>query len=205
MGEHTGSRVANIILRFLELGSAAIVTGIVGWVLHRIDIGNGPSDGRLIYTEVVAVLGLVVSIVLLIPFKFVFKAWPVDLILFVMWLVAFGLLADLTGTEGCNSDWYLGYWGWYWSGLWFNPHGIVNTRACSQWRTVLAFSGTSWILFLLSASVGIYRYLSRDPYDHDTGDSRRNWVQPWKREKNVNGNMTESRTEGPVTSQMKDP
>lgn len=81
MGEHTGSRVANVILRFFQLGSAAIVAGIIGWGLHRIDRGNGPSNGRLIYAEVVAALSLVASIVLLIPFKFVFSAWPVDLLL----------------------------------------------------------------------------------------------------------------------------
>lgn len=79
--EHTGSRVANVILRFLELGSAAIVAGIIGWGLHRIDGGNGVSNGRLVYAEVVAALSVVASIVLLIPFKFVFKAWPVDILL----------------------------------------------------------------------------------------------------------------------------
>lgn len=79
--EHTGSRVANVILRFLELGSAAIVAGIIGWGLHRIDGGNGPSNGRLVYAEVVAALSMAASIILLIPFKFVFKAWPVDILL----------------------------------------------------------------------------------------------------------------------------
>lgn len=81
MGEHTGSKVANVILRFFELCSAAIVTGIIGWSLHRIDSGNGPTNGRLVYAEVVAVMSLVASIILLIPFGFVFKAWPLDLLL----------------------------------------------------------------------------------------------------------------------------
>ena len=81
MNEHTGSRVANAILRFFQLCSAAIVAGIIGWGLHRIDSGNGPSNGRLVYTEVVAALTLAVSLVLLVPFKFVFKACPVDLLL----------------------------------------------------------------------------------------------------------------------------
>jgi len=81
MNEHTGSRVANVVFRFFQLCSAAIVAGIIGWGLHRIDRGNGPSNGRLVYAEVVAALTLAISLVLLVPFKFVFKAWPVDLLL----------------------------------------------------------------------------------------------------------------------------
>lgn len=81
MGEHTGSRVANAILRFFQLGSAAIVVGILSWALHRIDTGNGSSNGKLIYVEVVAAMSIVASIVLMIPLKFVFKVWPLDIIL----------------------------------------------------------------------------------------------------------------------------
>jgi hypothetical protein len=81
MGEHTGSRVANVVLRFFQLSCAAIILGIVGWALHRIDTGNGPDNSRLIYVEVLAAMSLALSIILLIPFKFVFKTWPLDIIL----------------------------------------------------------------------------------------------------------------------------
>lgn len=81
MGEHMGSRVANVIFRFFQLSSAAIVAGIVGWALHRIDTGNGSSNGKLIYVELVAAMSIVVSIVLIVPFEYVFKAWPLDIIL----------------------------------------------------------------------------------------------------------------------------
>lgn len=101
----------------------------------------------------------------------------------MMWLIAFGLLTDLTGTAGCSSGWYTGYWGWYWSGLWVTPGGLVSSRACSNWRAVLGFSGISWILFLCSAAVvgivffratsrptliarqGLYVFADRDSYD----------------------------------------
>jgi hypothetical protein len=63
-----------------------------------------------------------------------------------MWVVAFGLLADLTGTRTCSGRWYVNYWGWYWS-------GTASLRACSNWRAVLAFSCISWILFMVSAMV----------------------------------------------------
>lgn len=81
MGEHTASKAVNVVVRFFQLCSDAIILGIVGWVLHRISISNGLNNSRLIYVEVLAAMSLVVSIVLLVPFKFVFKAWPLDIIL----------------------------------------------------------------------------------------------------------------------------
>ena len=81
MGEHTASKVVNAFLRFFELCNAAIIVGIVGWALHHIRIGNGPNNERLIYVEALAAISIVISIVLLVPFKFVFKAWPLDIIL----------------------------------------------------------------------------------------------------------------------------
>lgn len=81
MGEHTGRRVVNVLLRFFQLCSAVIVVGIIGWALHRIHDGNGSANGRLVYTEVVAALSIVASIVLMPPLRYVFKAWFVDLIL----------------------------------------------------------------------------------------------------------------------------
>lgn len=70
-----------------------------------------------------------------------------------MWLVAFGLLADLTGTNACSSRWYYEYWGWYWTRVYRSPGSLVGSRACSNWRAVLAFSCISWILFFLSMLV----------------------------------------------------
>lgn len=81
MGEHTASKAVNVVVRFFQLCSDAIILGIVGWALHRISVGNGPNNSRLIYVEVLAAMSLVVSILLLVPFKFVFKAWPLDIIL----------------------------------------------------------------------------------------------------------------------------
>ena len=81
MDEHKGPRVANVILRLLQLASAAIVVGIVGWALHSIRIGDGPVSGRLIYAEVVGALTIVVALALLPPLKYVFMAWPLDFIL----------------------------------------------------------------------------------------------------------------------------
>ncbi|KAM0708840.1 hypothetical protein Q7P35_005493 [Cladosporium inversicolor] len=193
MGEHTASKVVNVVVRFFQLCSDAIILGIVGWVLHRINIGNGPNNSRLIYVEVLAAMSLVVSIVLLIPFKFVFKAWPLDIILFIMWVVAFGLLADLTGTSTCSGRWYVNYWGWYWS-------GTASSRACSNWRAVLAFSCINWILFMVSAMLGAYVHLGTQSSDDISGNHHRR--KPWQREKHENDATVSNGTGGTTTTQV---
>jgi hypothetical protein len=81
MSKDTGFHTANAVLRFLEFCSAAVVVGIIGWAMHRVDSANGPPNGRLIYAEVVAALTIIVSLVLLPPHEYVFKAWPLDLVL----------------------------------------------------------------------------------------------------------------------------
>lgn len=68
---------------------------------------------------------------------------------FIMWLVAFAVLVDVTDSNACGSRWYFNYWGFFWSRLYITD-GQVTSNACRSWRTALAFSGISWILFLLS-------------------------------------------------------
>jgi hypothetical protein len=81
MTERIGFRIANVILRLLQLCSAVIVVGIIGWALRRVHIANGSTNGRLVYAEVVAALSIVVSLLLIPPMEYVYKAWPLDLIL----------------------------------------------------------------------------------------------------------------------------
>ncbi|KAM0705457.1 hypothetical protein Q7P35_006816 [Cladosporium inversicolor] len=115
MAKDTALKITNVLLRFLRLCSACIVVGTVGWAIHRIHDSNGSVSGRLIYAEVVAAISIVVSLLLVPPMDYVFMMWPLDAISFIMWVVAFGILADLTGgrTNVCNSLWYIGYWSWY--------------------------------------------------------------------------------------------
>jgi hypothetical protein len=81
MGKDTGFHAANVVLRSFELCSAAVVVGVIGWAMHRIDDANAPINGRLIYAEVVATLTIIVSLVLIPPREYIFKAWPLDLVL----------------------------------------------------------------------------------------------------------------------------
>jgi hypothetical protein len=52
--------------------------------------------GRIIYAVTIAGISIVCSIVLLPPFRHTFYAFPLDIILFVLWMVAFGLLGNVS-------------------------------------------------------------------------------------------------------------
>lgn len=86
------SRIASLALRVLELISAAVVAGIIGKNLRYADEANARPAKRMIYTEVVAGLSILAAIILLLPMTFAFSLWPVDILLFILWIVAFGLL-----------------------------------------------------------------------------------------------------------------
>jgi uncharacterized membrane protein YphA (DoxX/SURF4 family) len=89
------SRTISLLFRASELAFSVIVAGITGWYLHATDQYSAWSRGRYIYTVVVAGLSILVSLVLLIPFTASLMHWPLDLLLFVLWMVAFGLLEDV--------------------------------------------------------------------------------------------------------------
>jgi hypothetical protein len=108
---------------------------------------NGTSawdQGRFIYTEVVAGLSILLSIIWLFPFSGSFIHYPADLLISICWFVAFGLLVNwLNGSCGYIFDW---------SGL--TVRGGANT--CPEWKADIAFIFLSAILWLVSALLGIY-------------------------------------------------
>ncbi|KAH6977608.1 hypothetical protein EDB80DRAFT_757379 [Ilyonectria destructans] len=161
MKEHSGAahKIASVILRFLELSSAVIVLGLLSRFAYNLSIAGVNMNGRLIYTMVVAGIGIVYSIFLCPPFDTLFMSFPFDFILFIMWLVAYCLLQTETRSHTCSATWYYNYWGYYWGHFWtVGPVGRVNINSagCSQWRTVLAFSFIAWFLHLLSGILGVY-------------------------------------------------
>jgi glucose uptake protein GlcU len=86
------SKVLSVILRLGELSCSVIVLGLVGRVLWHVGQANTYSDARLVFVTVVACISTVASLLLMAPFTFSFFACPFDLVLFVLWLVAFILL-----------------------------------------------------------------------------------------------------------------
>jgi len=88
----TESKAVLVCLRIWELICSVIVIGILAAFLDRVDDGDGPSDGRIIYALVTACVSTVFSLVFIVPFLHSFFAFPGDFILWIMWLVAFCLL-----------------------------------------------------------------------------------------------------------------
>ena len=80
------TRIVGLTLRALQLVSAVIVAGIVGNFLGQADRGGWWPGGRFIYTEVVAGLAMLVSLILLIPFTWALTMFPLDLTLFLLWV-----------------------------------------------------------------------------------------------------------------------
>lgn len=88
-------KVLNVLFRLGELVSAIIVLALLSrfsWLLHT---GSGGSSGRVIYTMVVAALAIIFSILLIAPITALFLGFPLDFLMWIMWLIAFCLLASV--------------------------------------------------------------------------------------------------------------
>lgn len=93
----TGTKVFSCLLRFGELCSSVIVIALLGRFFYLLHIPSGSyTNGRLIYAEVISCLEVIASILLIVPLKYSFYAWPLDGIFFICSIVAFGLLADVS-------------------------------------------------------------------------------------------------------------
>lgn len=89
------SDILSLLLRLGELAFSAVVAGLTGQYLHANKDASSWSKGRFIYTEVVAAIGILFSLLFLLPFAGSFIHWPVDLLLFILYMIAFGLLASV--------------------------------------------------------------------------------------------------------------
>jgi hypothetical protein len=165
----TASKALSVLFRLAELTCAVIVIGILSRFIYLVDLGHGHVESKIIYTEVWAALSMAFSIILVPPISYSFYACPLDLIMFIGWMVSFGLLYDvnlplthillsfsslrmviakfrqLTGPHLCSSYWYYHYWGYYWGRFWYTPginitFNTIGTVGCSEWRTILAFA-----------------------------------------------------------------
>lgn len=91
----TFSRVLSTLSRFLALGSSIIVAGLLGRFVHHLR-GSGSSGGsRIIYALALSGISIFFALLLIVPLKFQFWAFPLDFIMFVMWIVAFALLTNV--------------------------------------------------------------------------------------------------------------
>ncbi|KAK6064792.1 integral membrane protein [Seiridium cupressi] len=133
----------SIILRLAEWISAAIVAGLAGsylYILRKYDEDHW-GQGRLIYAAVLAGISFLLALIWLFPFSRRFVHWPFDLVLSILWFIAFGLLFRFfNGLCGRNFHW---------------GNAIVHFD-CGKWRAIMAFSLFSAICWLASGIIGIF-------------------------------------------------
>lgn len=100
MGE--ASKILSIVLRVWEIICASVVTGIVGIYLHYLDNAHVGTSSRMSYAIAVGSISIFFGLVLVAPLKYSYWAFPLDFAIFTMWMVAFGLLVDASGTALCK-------------------------------------------------------------------------------------------------------
>ncbi|QKX55391.1 uncharacterized protein TRUGW13939_02484 [Talaromyces rugulosus] len=137
-------RSAAIALRVVQVASATIVAGIVGYFLNALQGGGDAWPiGRWIYVQVVAGLSIVLGCVLIIPNLHGCFVWPVDIIISLAWFAGFGnLINDLDGIL-CGQ---------------INSIGSVSgTNAiCSQWKAGESFAFISAMVWLVTGFWGLF-------------------------------------------------
>ncbi|KAG6064706.1 hypothetical protein E4U13_005693 [Claviceps humidiphila] len=129
-------------LRALELAFALIVVGLAGnFIATGGDPTNKDADAstrhRFIYTIIVACIASILALVWLFPFTANFTQWPSDIVISILWWVAFGLLVNAL-PSGCRA--------------------FFNSK-CGSFKAAVAFCFLSALLWLASAGIG--GYLSR--------------------------------------------
>ncbi|KAA8909775.1 membrane-associating domain-containing protein [Sphaerosporella brunnea] len=151
-------RLLSVFLRAGELICAVIVAGIIGHYIHVQDMNGWWPGDRFIYTEVVAALSMLTALILLVPFTWALTPLPWDFVMFLLWIVSFGLLCDYLAPLSCS--WYL-----TWNPVYRNGQSAQDT--CSTFNTALAFVFISAAFWLASFLVGLWVLhsirRSRDP------------------------------------------
>ncbi|TGZ76199.1 integral membrane protein [Ascodesmis nigricans] len=160
------SRFISIVLRTLELISAVIVAGIVGHYLNQSDERDIFPEKRMIYTEVVAGLSIFFALIMLIPFTWAINAFVLDFVMFVLWIVSFGLLVDYVAPSSCK-------WG-----IQINPfyYGDGLQETCERWKASVAFSFISAMLWLASSVLAMWVLYRMRRHD-DVTIRRRPWYR----------------------------
>lgn len=88
------SRMVSLFLRFAQFVCSAIVLGLVAYFLHQRDkYGVGPL-GRSIYTEIVAALSVIFSLIWMIPTTSSIINYATDLFFSAAWFVCIHRLFD---------------------------------------------------------------------------------------------------------------
>jgi len=131
------SRFLSFFFRFAEFVCAAVVLGILAFFLRLHHTQHTGPLGREIYTTIVAIVSVLLSLVWLLPFTATFMHYPIDLVISAAWFAAFAVLVNWIHKIDCGGI-------FHWTGLY---HG----GQCNQWKAAEAFSFISAIFWFASA------------------------------------------------------
>ena len=121
----------------LSLTSNQVVLGISAHLLHVHHTQHTGPLGREIYTTVISVVSVLLSLLWLLPFTASFMHYPADFLISFSWFAAFAVLVNWIHKIDCGSA-------FHWAGL--NKSGQCNT-----WKAAEAFSFLSACFWLASA------------------------------------------------------
>lgn len=92
----TAHRVISAILRVFEFGMSAVNLGILARFFSLIHEVGAHEDPRWTYALAMAAISLSLAVILMPPMKYSFYLFPIDFAMFVMWIVSFALLEDVS-------------------------------------------------------------------------------------------------------------
>lgn len=100
-------KVLSVIFRVIELVWSVVILGITARAIELINQANGSPNPRLEYALSMACISTVVSLVLLPPIQYTFYCFPLDFALFILWIVCFALLEDVSSNSPYWPNSYL--------------------------------------------------------------------------------------------------
>lgn len=102
-------------------------------------VATATLDMKFYYIISVSVLSAVLAVLWLWPFEKLIVHFLTDIVLFITWIVAFGILGEYIKPMSCGSI-------WAWS-------DIIKGGTCAHWKAAVAFSFLSagfWVITALT-------------------------------------------------------
>ena len=88
-------QLVSIFSRAAALISSGVVCAITGDFIHHLDELKMDHGSRIDYVLALSCISIFMSLVLMPPKRYSYLAFPFDGVMFLMWMVAFGLLVHV--------------------------------------------------------------------------------------------------------------
>lgn len=124
------NNIVSLAIRLSQLVFGIIVFALGVFVADKFD------SGRAGFNAAVGILTILYVVFLLVFYKFAFTilVLAIDLLFFLLWLIAFALSADDIGSASCD----------------FFFASSSYKSACQSYKAIIAFGVLSWLLFIAS-------------------------------------------------------